>query len=64
MAALVGVVATAGWLYFGRSDSNDTFATAAVKRGPISSSVAATGTANPVITVTVGSQISGQVQNL
>ena len=63
-AILVAVAAAAGWLYFGRSDSSDTFTTSAVKRGPVSSSVAATGTANPVITVTVGSQISGQVSNL
>jgi HlyD family secretion protein len=60
----VAIAATAGWLYFGRSDSSDTFTTSAVKRGAVSSSVAATGTANPVITVTVGSQISGQVQSL
>src|SRR5213593_4704260 len=55
---------TAAWLYFGRSSQDETFVTVPVRRGPISSVVAATGTVNPVVTVTVGSQISGQVQSL
>jgi len=37
---------------------------AALERGPIVASVSATGTLNPVVTVQVGSQISGQIQEV
>lgn len=40
------------------------FDTAVVKRGPITQSVTATGTLNPVINVQVGSQISGNILKL
>src|SRR5262249_37408205 len=53
-----------GWLYFGRTDTSEEFVTVPARRGPIAAVVAATGTANPVVTVTVGSQISGQVKSL
>jgi HlyD family secretion protein len=36
----------------------------AVERGSITSSVAATGTLNPVVSVQVGSQVSGQIKEL
>lgn len=38
--------------------------TAAVDRGPISAIVTATGTVNPVLSVQVGSQLSGQIREL
>ncbi len=38
--------------------------TAEVDRGPISAIVAATGTVNPVLSVQVGSQLSGQIREL
>jgi HlyD family secretion protein len=37
---------------------------AAVERGPITSAVSTTGTLNAVITVIVGSQVSGQIKEL
>ena len=41
-----------------------TYQTAPVTRGPITQSVTATGTLNPVVNVQVGSQVSGNVQKL
>jgi HlyD family secretion protein len=38
--------------------------TAAADRGPITAAVSATGTVNPVVTVQVGSQLSGQIREL
>lgn len=40
------------------------FQTATVARGPITQAVTATGTLNPVVTVQVGSQVSGNIQKL
>src|SRR5437867_10749041 len=63
--SIVAAAGAAGWLFFGRSDNGESaFITLPARRGPIAAVVAATGTVNPVVTVTVGSQISGQVNNL
>ena len=35
-----------------------------VEKGPITAAVAATGTLNPVVSVLVGSQVSGQIKEL
>src|SRR5256884_4027513 len=40
------------------------FQTATVTRGPITQTVTATGTLNPVVNVQVGSQVSGNIQKL
>ena len=40
------------------------YKTAQIVRGPISASVSASGTLNPVISVTVGSQVSGQIREV
>src|SRR5436305_8486660 len=40
------------------------FQTTAVTRGPITQTVTATGTLNPVVNVQVGSQVSGNIQKL
>src|SRR3954466_6464593 len=40
------------------------FQTATVGRGPITQTVTATGTLNPVVNVQVGSQVSGNIQKL
>src|SRR5437764_13737539 len=40
------------------------YQTATVARGPITQAVTATGTLNPVVTVQVGSQVSGNVAKL
>jgi HlyD family secretion protein len=40
------------------------FETSAVSRGPIRAKVTATGTVNPIVSVSVGSQVSGTIQKL
>ena len=55
----------AGYTYFYRGKSNAVpYRTARVERGSLSSQVTTNGTVNPVITVLVGSQVSGTIQNL
>ena len=48
----------------GQNGSNQKFRTTKVERGDISTMVTATGTINPVITVLVGSQVSGTIKAL
>ncbi len=66
-ALLVGLVVGVGiWGYFqaqGRG-SVPKYRTAVVERGPLTVAVSATGTVNAVITVQVGSQVSGQIKEL
>ncbi len=61
------VVALGGFLYYQFVEQRGTpqkFRTVKVERGEITSTVTATGTINPVITVLVGSQISGTIKAL
>lgn len=63
LAALAG----AGWWWWQQgapSRSAVEYRTAPVVRGPITASVSASGTLNPVISVQVGSQVSGQVREV
>lgn len=54
-----------GWSYYFRGkESQARYRTAKVDRGSISTLVTANGTVNPVITVLVGSQVSGTIQKL
>jgi HlyD family secretion protein len=64
-ALLLGAV-TLVWALFFRDNYNGAFSfrLAEVERGPIVSAVSTTGTLNAVITVQVGSQVSGQVKEL
>lgn len=64
LAAFLIVAGAAGfalWNPTGGNASEASYRLAAVDRGPILASVRATGTLNPVTTVLVGSQLSGQV---
>jgi HlyD family secretion protein len=69
-ALAVGVLAllvTAGWAgmasFWGQPDGTR-YRTARVERGDIATYVSATGTLNPVITVQVGTQVSGTIAKL
>jgi len=64
-ALLLGV-ATLMWAVFLRDnpDGASSFRLAAVERGSIISAVSTSGTLNAVITVQVGSQVSGQIKEL
>jgi len=59
VAALIG-----GYLYRQRAGSLPHFQTARVERGALVASISATGNLNAVITVQVGSQVSGQIKAL
>jgi HlyD family secretion protein len=62
LAALFG----GGYFFYQSGDSGSTqkFRTVKVERGDISTVVTATGTINPVVTVLVGSQVSGTIKSL
>jgi HlyD family secretion protein len=62
---IAGAVIAAGVWYFkqGKSDAPQ-YQTTAVERGELTQLVTATGTLNPVVNVTVGSQVSGIINKL
>lgn len=69
LTVLILLVATLGGGYaayrhwFGEGAA-PTYKFAAIESGPIAASVSATGTLNPVVTVQVSSQISGQIREI
>jgi HlyD family secretion protein len=63
VALLVGG-AVWGYLYAQSRGSVPKFRTVRVERGPLTAAVSATGNLNAVITVQVGSQVSGQIRDL
>jgi HlyD family secretion protein len=61
------VLLVGGFIFYrwkGQNGMNQKFRTIKVERGEISSIVTATGTINPVVTVLVGSQVSGTIKAL
>lgn len=52
------------WYWLSPSAPPASYKTAAVDRGPITATVTATGTVNPVISVLVGSQVTGKIKAL
>jgi HlyD family secretion protein len=61
LAALAG----GGWWYWNQSHSDDVkYQTVPITRGDVTQVVTATGQLNPVLNVTVGSQISGNILKL
>jgi len=62
MAVLL--VVGAGLLYFRNSDNGPKFRTEKAVRGDLLAAVTATGTMNAVVTVLVGTQVSGTIQKL
>lgn len=63
-AAGAVVVSGGGFLWYLRGSSTPHFQTARVERGDIRSSVSATGNMNAVVTVQVGSLVSGNIKAL
>jgi HlyD family secretion protein len=53
-----------GWKQYAASKAPPAWRTAKVERGPITASVSATGTLNPVRSVQIGSQVSGQLKEV
>jgi HlyD family secretion protein len=63
----IGVIlvgGTGGYLIWGRRASSEEYITAKVERGVIRNTVSATGTLQAVVTVPVGSQVSGTISDL
>ena len=61
---VLAATASGAWFYAQSRGSTTRFRTAKVERGPVTSTVSTTGTLNAVVTVQVGSQVSGQVKEL
>jgi len=55
---------TGGYLYSQSLGSRTSFRTAPVTKGPVVAAISATGALNAVITVLVGSQVSGNIKEL
>ena len=66
---IIGVVAVGlaigGYVFFnGERKAPVRYRSATVERGPVISLVTATGTINPVVSVQVGTQVSGMIKSL
>jgi len=61
---VLAAAASGAWFYAQGRGSTPKFRTAKIERGPLTASVSATGTLNAVVTVQVGSQVSGQIKEL
>ncbi len=59
----LGIAGAAYW-YFGGSPAQPTLRLANIERGNLVAAVSATGTLNPVVSVQVGSQVSGQIKEI
>ncbi len=65
LVVLTLAAAAGGWAYWrSRADAPSEFRFAKAERGSLVAAVAATGTLNPVTSVQVGSQVSGQIKEL
>lgn len=60
----LGAAGWYGWKQWSAVKSAPVWRTAKVEKGPITASVSATGTLNPVRSVQVGSQVSGQIKEM
>jgi HlyD family secretion protein len=62
--AVILLIGTGAWYWFNGGPPPVQYKTALVDRGPITAIVTATGTVNPVVSVLVGSQVSGKIAKL
>ena len=63
VAVVLGVAGAAYWMYAAKPDQ-PAFRMAKLERGGLVAAVSATGTLNPVVSVQVGSQVSGQIKEI
>src|SRR3990167_11007346 len=63
-AAILAGAAFGVYRYASNKGDETAYRLGKVERGPIMAAVAATGTLNPVVSVLVGSQVSGQIKEL
>lgn len=64
LVVLLVILAGAGYRMWARNGAAPQYKTAKVEQGTITASVSASGTLNPVVSVQVGSQVSGQLKEI
>ena len=64
VVAALAIIGAGTWYWFLAGTPPVQYKTALVDRGPITAIVTATGTVNPVVSVQVGSQVSGKIAKL
>jgi len=64
IVTLLAILGTGTWYWWAAGTPPVHYKTALVDRGPITAIVTATGTVNPVVSVQVGSQVSGKITQL
>lgn len=62
--SVAGAGAYAAWKTWDRAGDAPKYKLAKVESGPLTAAVSATGTLNPVVSVQVGSQVSGQIKEI
>ena len=62
--SVVGAGAYAAWRTWDRGGDSPKYKIAKAESGPLTAAVSATGTLNPVVSVQVGSQVSGQIKEI
>lgn len=62
--SVVGVGAYAAWRTWDHGGDSPKYKIAKAESGPLTAAVSATGTLNPVVSVQVGSQVSGQIKEI
>ena len=62
--ATLGGAGYSGWRFFNNVGDAPKYKLAKIEKGPLAAVVAATGTLNPVVSVQVGSQVSGQIKEI
>jgi len=64
LVAVTAVIVVGAWFFMRGKDNGPQYQTVQVVRGDLTNLVTATGTLNPVVNVTVGSQVSGIIDKL
>jgi HlyD family secretion protein len=64
VAVLLAMAGGVAWHFKSNADDGPTYTTENIERGDLTQVVTATGTLNPVVNVTVGSQVSGRICKL
>jgi len=62
--AVIGAGAYGTWRTWDRGGDSPKFKLAKIESGPLTAAVSATGTLSPVVSVQVGSQVSGQIKEI
>jgi HlyD family secretion protein len=64
LLVVLGGLGVGGWYWFAGGNRAQSYRTASVERGELVSTISATGTLNAVVTVQVGTQVSGTIQQI